>query len=100
MESLRPSRLAWRKSRADLAGSLGVADSVGRKESFSIALVPVKFDQVPDLHAAPEGGRVGGRCISSAQGNYSNIQEHTGTFRKLLKRMAGTTGLEPATSDV
>jgi hypothetical protein len=25
------------------------------KMSFSIAMVPVEIDQVPDLHAAPEG---------------------------------------------
>jgi hypothetical protein len=34
--------------------------------SLSIALVPVKNDQVPDLNAALEGSRIDSRCKSSA----------------------------------
>jgi hypothetical protein len=37
-----------------------------RRRSLSIALVPVRTDQVPDLHAALEGGSVNSRCKMSA----------------------------------
>src|SRR5579884_1985543 len=60
MESLRPSILARRKSLLHtihlLLGRRADRGKAGREKPAGIALVPVSHDQVPDLHATPEGG--------------------------------------------